>query len=111
MKWKITDLWSTGYYKPEEKNTENFSGSGRQEGDYYIIEAYRDLKPGGENTAEIVLDTNYPLIWAENDYTSQLKYHTAYGEIEVLIPSDGTDMILKSQSSNREGWWNSLSVH
>ena len=35
--WKVTDLWSTGFYKPEEKGSQKFQGTGNLEDGAYII--------------------------------------------------------------------------
>jgi hypothetical protein len=53
--------------------------------------AYRDLSTGDLKDSDILLDEDYPMVWAESKYGSALNtMHSSDGIFQVIIPSDGS---------------------
>lgn len=72
----VEDLFSFGYFKPATDSVNNFeSVSIKKEGGVFKFTAYRDLSTGDSMDSDIRLNTEYPLIWAQNSITPELVMH------------------------------------
>ena len=86
----VTDLWSPDYLAPRIDRVQNYQDCRSEVYDgIYEFTCYRDLNTGDVQDGVIRLDEEYPMIWAESKYSSEMIMHSADGVFSIIIPSNG----------------------
>ena len=87
----VTDLWSTGYKKPDTDKSQDFTPNyGKIYDGEYLFSSDRDLDTGDPQDMAFECGQSYEMAWTGNKDTSDLQYHTDKGEFTLYLGSDCT---------------------